>query len=56
MGDVVLVERIDELHSQTGEPMVEAMPVMGAFEVRDGLISAWRDYFDPTPFHALMQA
>ena len=22
------------------------LPVMGTFEVRDGKISAWRDYFD----------
>ena len=24
-----------------------ALPVMGAFEVADGTITAWRDYFDP---------
>jgi limonene-1,2-epoxide hydrolase len=23
-----------------------ALPVMGVFEVRDGRIAAWRDYFD----------
>mgnify|MGYP003343616549 CR=1 FL=1 len=42
-GDVVLTERIDVFHM--GETTIE-LPVMGIFEVRDGLIAAWRDYFD----------
>ena len=41
-GDVVLTERIDRFIGQTN---VE-LPVMGAFELRDGKIAAWRDYFD----------
>ncbi len=41
-GDVVLTERIDRFF---GEKSVE-LPVMGAFEIRDGKIAAWRDYFD----------
>jgi limonene-1,2-epoxide hydrolase len=41
--DVVLTERIDTF--KVGDK-VAALPVMGTFEVRDGLISAWRDYFD----------
>jgi limonene-1,2-epoxide hydrolase len=40
---VVLTERIDKF--QMGERRVE-LPVMGTFEVRDGKIAAWRDYFD----------
>jgi limonene-1,2-epoxide hydrolase len=41
--NVVLTERIDTF--TTGQA-VGSLPVMGTFEVRDGKISAWRDYFD----------
>ena len=41
--DVVLTERIDTF--KVGDK-VAALPVMGTFEVRDGKIGAWRDYFD----------
>jgi limonene-1,2-epoxide hydrolase len=42
-GGVVFTERIDALHAptRTGE-----LPVAGIFELRDGRITAWRDYFD----------
>ena len=42
-GDVVLTERVDTF---TVGDVVAPLPVMGVFEVRDGRISAWRDYFD----------
>lgn len=42
-GDVVLTERVDTL--TLGDTAVP-LPVMGAFELRDGRICAWRDYFD----------
>ena len=41
-GDIVLTERIDRF---IGDKSVE-LPVMGTFELRDGKITAWRDYFD----------
>ena len=41
-GNSVLTERIDRF---IGAKTVE-LPVMGAFEIRDGKIAAWRDYFD----------
>jgi limonene-1,2-epoxide hydrolase len=42
-GDTVLTERIDRV----GPPGLTApVPVMGVFEVRNGKITAWRDYFD----------
>jgi limonene-1,2-epoxide hydrolase len=41
--NVVLTERIDTF---TMGELVASLPVMGAFEIRDGKISAWRDYFD----------
>ena len=43
VGDVVLTERVDRFI--IGGKTVD-LPVMGAFEVRDGKIAAWRDYFD----------
>ena len=42
-GSSVLTERIDRF--VFGDKKV-ALPVMGAFELRDGKIAAWRDYFD----------
>jgi limonene-1,2-epoxide hydrolase len=42
-GNVVLTERVDTF---TVGQIVAPLPVMGAFKIRDGKISAWRDYFD----------
>jgi len=42
-GDVVLTERVDRFRRGADRIVV---PVMGAFEVRDGRIVQWRDYFD----------
>jgi limonene-1,2-epoxide hydrolase len=42
-GTTVLTERVDLLRTARVEAL---LPVMGAFEVRDGRIVAWRDYFD----------
>jgi limonene-1,2-epoxide hydrolase len=41
--NVVLMERVDEV---TANGVAPPVPVMGTFEVRDGRIVAWRDYFD----------
>jgi len=41
--NVVLTERVDTF---TIGGVVAPLPVMGTFEVRDGKISVWRDYFD----------
>jgi limonene-1,2-epoxide hydrolase len=40
---VVMTERIDYLE---GPGMKMALPVMGTFVVKDGLIARWTDYFD----------
>lgn len=48
---VVLTERLDVF--VMGDKTL-SVPVMGAFEFRDGLISAWRDYFDLPGFQAQM--
>ncbi|MGV9613430.1 nuclear transport factor 2 family protein [Nocardia xishanensis] len=42
-GNVVMNERTDTLR---GNGRDTPLPVMGVFEVRDGAITAWRDYFD----------
>ncbi len=46
-GNAVLTERVDTI---TAGPFKVALPVMGAFEFRDGKITAWRDYFDLIQF------
>jgi limonene-1,2-epoxide hydrolase len=43
VGDVVLTERVDVVGTE-GRSM--PVPLMGAFEVHDGKIACWRDYFD----------
>ncbi|MCW2625023.1 limonene-1,2-epoxide hydrolase family protein, partial [Mycobacterium sp.] len=51
-GPVVLTERVDvfRLSDKSFE-----LPVMGAFEVSDGKIKAWRDYFDMNQFTSQMK-
>lgn len=46
-GPIVMTERVDVFVLPNGA--VE-LPVMGTFEVRDGKIAAWRDYFDMKQF------
>lgn len=46
-GPVVFTERIDRM-TFTGKPV--QLPVVGVFEVEDGKIRAWRDYFDMQMF------
>ena len=50
-GPVVMTERVDvfKLPDKSFE-----LQVMGIFEVRDGKISAWRDYFDMNQFTSRM--
>jgi limonene-1,2-epoxide hydrolase len=42
-GDVVLTERIDRV---VVDGRAIELALMGTFEVRDGRVAAWRDYFD----------
>ena len=46
-GNVVLTERTDVFVA--GDKTIE-LPVMGAFEVANGKIAGWRDYFDLNQF------
>ena len=43
-GDLVMVERIERYVLLDGT--ILEMPVIGAFELQDGLIAAWRDYWE----------
>jgi limonene-1,2-epoxide hydrolase len=46
-GTTVLTERLDIFTFPDGRI---DLPVMGTFEIRDGKIAAWRDYFDMAMF------
>lgn len=50
-GATVLTERVDIFTFPNGR--IE-LPVMGTFEVHDGKITAWRDYFDMNQFMSQM--
>jgi limonene-1,2-epoxide hydrolase len=43
-GNIVMNERTDIMRRTDGEEV--ALPVMGVFEVVDGKIAKWSDYFD----------
>jgi limonene-1,2-epoxide hydrolase len=51
-GNTVLTERVDVFHLPNGT--IE-LPVMGTFEVREGKIAAWRDYFDLNQYMTQLQ-
>ena len=42
-GDVVIAERVD--HTKIGDKSVD-LPCTGVFELENGKIKVWRDYFD----------
>lgn len=52
-GNVVMNERVDRI--ELGSRSI-ALPVAGVFEIRDGRIAAWRDYFDLATFDEQMRA
>lgn len=52
-GDRVLTERVDHILGPDGQPAM-SVQVMGAFDIRDGRIVAWRDYFDTKGFAAVL--
>ncbi len=46
-GDVVIAERLDR--TKAGDKGVD-LPCTGVFEMQDGKIKVWRDYFDLTTY------
>jgi limonene-1,2-epoxide hydrolase len=53
VGGTVLTERVD-VFRYPGKEI--SLPVMGTFEVVDGRIAAWRDYFDMNQFMTQLSA
>jgi limonene-1,2-epoxide hydrolase len=51
-GSTVLTERIDVC--TTTQDVTAHLPVAGVFEIRDGRIAAWRDYYDNAQFRRLL--
>jgi limonene-1,2-epoxide hydrolase len=51
-GPIVMTERIDHLTRADGT--TASLPMMGVIEVHDGLVAAWRDYFDLSQFTSQM--
>ena len=43
-GNTVMNERLDRFNTASGRTI--ELPVMGVFEVDDGLLTFWRDHFD----------
>jgi limonene-1,2-epoxide hydrolase len=50
-GDIVIAERMDR--TQVGDKRVD-LPCCGVFEMRDGKIAVWRDYFDMQTYVSAM--
>jgi len=46
--NVVLNERVDVFTHVSGKTIT--LPVMGTLTIDNGVITIWRDYFDPTDF------
>ena len=51
-GDVVIAERVDR--TLAGDKSVD-LPCTGVFEIRDGKIAVWRDYFDLATYTRAME-
>lgn len=52
-GSTVVAERID--HIQVGDIKIE-LPCLGIFEIHNGKIKAWRDYFDMATYTRPLEA
>jgi limonene-1,2-epoxide hydrolase len=52
-GSVVMVERVDHF---IRDDATASLPMMGVIEVHDGVITAWRDYFDLTQFTSQVES
>lgn len=52
-GNVVLNERVDIFTHEGGGTIT--LPVMGTVTVERGVITVWRDYFDPADFNRQLE-
>jgi len=48
IGDIVILERVDQIELKNGKSA--SLSSMSAFEIRDGKISVWRNYYDRSTF------
>jgi limonene-1,2-epoxide hydrolase len=51
-GNTVLIERTDIC--TTTEDVTAHLPIAGVFELHDGRIAAWRDYYDNAQFRRML--
>jgi limonene-1,2-epoxide hydrolase len=51
-GDVVVAERVDRTRTTQGDV---DLPCVGVFEMQDGKIRCWRDYFDMNTYLSAMK-
>jgi len=51
-GDTVIAERVDR--TRAGDKTVD-LPCTGVFEIREGKIAVWRDYFDLATYMQAME-
>ncbi|MCW8193452.1 SgcJ/EcaC family oxidoreductase [Proteobacteria bacterium 005FR1] len=52
-GNLVMVERLDRTRTAKGDV---DLPCVGVFEMEDGKIKVWRDYFDLATYTRAMQS
>ncbi|MGB7904364.1 MAG: limonene-1,2-epoxide hydrolase family protein [Steroidobacteraceae bacterium] len=52
-GDVLILERVDHVTTPDG---LHSLPVVGVIELRNGLVHAWREYFDSVQAAAALDA
>lgn len=52
-GDIVMVERLDR--TRVGDKLVD-LPCCGVFELENGKIKVWRDYFDMATYTRALAA
>ncbi len=52
-GNLVIAERLDRTKTSLGDV---DLPCTGVFEMEDGRIKVWRDYFDLNTFMSAMQS
>jgi limonene-1,2-epoxide hydrolase len=52
-GNIVIAERVDRTKTTAGDV---DLPCVGVFEMVDGKIKVWRDYFDMATYTSAMQA
>ncbi len=50
----MLTERLDQFDLANGKKI--SIPVMGTFEIENGKIKAWRDYFDLNTYVSQMSS